>query len=173
MSAEVRTFHRWDDWVPSDRLRKINDENLALAKTLRGQMDELRKTNAPKSVKKRSADSDLSSTRGSEDRQMSAATTGRGQKRGRDYEIEKVCIFIFSRSQPPVSSSRQNLRSCFATLAALALPLPDPSTPALDRGPELLIWSSTPTRRDGPSTKTYFHQLPRRLHLSPSLLDLQ
>ena len=54
-------------------------------------MDELRRASAPKSSKKKAIDSDLSSTRGSEDRQISA--TGRGQKRGRDYEVEKVCYF--------------------------------------------------------------------------------
>ena len=54
-------------------------------------MDELRRASAPKTSKKKAIDSDLSSTRGSEDRQMSVAATGRGQKRGRDYEIEKVC----------------------------------------------------------------------------------
>ncbi|KAL9130651.1 MAG: hypothetical protein Q9217_001221 [Psora testacea] len=80
----------WDDWVHGDRLRKLTDENKQLAQSLKGQMDDLRRASAPKSSKKKIADSDLSSTRGSEDRQLSVAGTGRGQKRGRDYDIEKV-----------------------------------------------------------------------------------
>ena len=46
-------------------------------------------------TKKKAAGSDLSSARGSEER--STPVTGRGQKRGRDFEIEKVCQF----SSPP------------------------------------------------------------------------
>ena len=44
---------------------------------------------AAASAKKKAAGSDLSSTRGSEERHATPVT-GRGQKRGRDYEIEKV-----------------------------------------------------------------------------------
>ena len=88
--------YSWDDWVPGDRLRKFSEENRQLAQSLKGQMDELRRASAPKSLKKKALDSDFSSTRGSEDRQMSVAATGRGQKRGRDYEIEKVCDFLSS-----------------------------------------------------------------------------
>ena len=42
------------------------------------------------SSKKKAAGSDLSSTRGSEERHSSVPAMGRGQKRGRDYEIDKV-----------------------------------------------------------------------------------
>ncbi|MCJ1428593.1 Esa1p-associated factor, partial [Sticta canariensis] len=84
----------WDDWVPQDRLRKLNDENRELAKNLKKEMDHLRQRAAPKattvSSKKKAAGSDLSSTRGSEERNSSVPATGRGQKRGRDFEIEKV-----------------------------------------------------------------------------------
>ena len=89
-SLLISPQYSWDDWVPSDRLRKFTDENKQLAQSLKGQMDDLRRASAPKSTKKKAADSDLSSTLGSEDRQMSVIGTGRGQKRGRDYEIEKV-----------------------------------------------------------------------------------
>ena len=44
---------------------------------------------AAASARKKAAGSDLSSTRGSEERHATPVT-GRGQKRGRDYEIEKV-----------------------------------------------------------------------------------
>lgn len=40
--------------------------------------------------KKKAASSDFSSNRGSEDRHFTPVVTGRGQKRGRDTEIEKV-----------------------------------------------------------------------------------
>lgn len=57
-------------------------------------MDHLRQRTATKattaSSKKKAAGSDLSSTRGSEERNSSVPATGRGQKRGRDFEIEKV-----------------------------------------------------------------------------------
>ena len=86
---------RWDDWVPQDRLRKLTDENKELAQNLKKEMDALRQRTAPPkasttSTKKKAAGSDLSSGRGSEERHSSLPATGRGQKRGRDYEIEKV-----------------------------------------------------------------------------------
>ncbi|KAL9629863.1 MAG: hypothetical protein Q9164_006686 [Protoblastenia rupestris] len=90
----------WDDWVNGDRLRKFTDDNKQLAQSLKGHMDDLRRASAPKSAKKKAADSDLSSTRGSEDRQMSVAGIGRGQKRGRDYEIEKDLCSCSSLSGP-------------------------------------------------------------------------
>jgi len=79
--------------VPSDRLRKYTEENKELAQNLKKEMDALRHRPAPKataSTKKKNAGSDLSSTRGSEERHSSVPVTGRGQKRGRDFEIEKV-----------------------------------------------------------------------------------
>jgi len=83
---------RWDDWVSTDRIRKFTEENKELAQSLKREVDNTRKP-APSKVtgnKKKAAGSDLSSTRGSEERQSSAPATGRGQKRGRDTEIEKV-----------------------------------------------------------------------------------
>ena len=88
--------YRWDDWVPQDRLRKLNDENKELAQNLKKELDALRRASAPQpksaTLKKRAAaGSDLSSTRDSEERHSSVPVTGRGQKRGRgDNEIEKV-----------------------------------------------------------------------------------
>ena len=94
---------RWDDWVSGDRVRKLTDENRELAQNLKKELDATRKPMAPKVVgsKKKHAGSDLSSTRGSEERQSSAPATGRGQKRGRDSEIEKVGSLI----SPSVASS--------------------------------------------------------------------
>ncbi|KAK4696630.1 hypothetical protein P7C71_g1322, partial [Lecanoromycetidae sp. Uapishka_2] len=80
----------WDDWVPQDRLRKLNDENRELASNLKREIFQL---NNPGKVQpnktKKAASSDFSSNRGSEDRHLTPAATGRGQKRGRDTEIEK------------------------------------------------------------------------------------
>lgn len=83
----------WDDWVPEDRLRKLTPENKELAHNLRHDMLQAQRSQRalPTSHKKKAH----SSTRGSEERQTSvAAGTGpRGQKRGRDYEIEKEDAF--------------------------------------------------------------------------------
>ena len=85
---------RWDDWVNEARLRKLTEENKELAQNLKKDLDSQRRPAAPKpavnSSKKKAAGSDLSSTRGSEERHSSVPAMGRGQKRGRDYEIEKV-----------------------------------------------------------------------------------
>ena len=81
----------WDDWVPHDRLRKLNEENKQLAQSLKSEMDDQNSRVATKSStkKKKTAGSDVGSARGSEDRQ-SVPPTSRGQKRGRDYDLEKV-----------------------------------------------------------------------------------
>ena len=66
-------------------------------------------------AKKKAAASDFSSTRGSEERHSSVPVTGRGQKRGRDYEIEKVRNRISSPELPSsllhIQGGRQNLPS--------------------------------------------------------------
>lgn len=94
---------RWDDWVNSDRVRKLTEENKELAQNLKKDADAQRRPAPQKSSnsKKKNAGSDLSSNRGSEERQSSAPAMGRGQKRGRDYEIEKVG----SHKSPSQSSS--------------------------------------------------------------------
>jgi len=87
---------RWDDWVPQDRLRKFTDENRELATTLRREAESaFRQRNAKPASSKRRGGSDRSSARGSEERQMSVPA--RGTKRGRENEIEKVCIFLLTR----------------------------------------------------------------------------
>ena len=89
--ANVSWFSdRWDDWVPQDRIRKDTDENRELAANLRQESILLNQPHKAKatSTKKKTVGSDVSSLRGSEDRQT--PVTGRGQKRGRDNEIEKV-----------------------------------------------------------------------------------
>lgn len=76
-----------------DRLRKLNDENKILATSLRTEHIALHKSSKPSmsaATKKKTAGSDLSSTRGSEERHASLPATGRGQKRGRDNDIEKA-----------------------------------------------------------------------------------
>ena len=95
----------WDDWVPQDRIRKMNEDNKALAANLKFEMDKLLRPKAvAASNKKKAAGSDLSSNRGSEERHATP-TTGRGQKRGRDYEIEKVREKIPSKPGDLSSSS--------------------------------------------------------------------
>lgn len=92
---------RWDDWVPQERLRKLTDDNKELAANLRR---ELTQQSAPKSAQKplppsktrRGQGSDLGSGRGSEERHSSVPAGGRGTKRGRDNDIEKVCGPYFS-----------------------------------------------------------------------------
>lgn len=93
----------WDDWVPHDRLRKFTEENKELAQDLKREMDDSRARAAPKSTstKKKTAGSDFSSARGSEERHSSLPVTGRGSKRGRDTEIEKVGGFYFCVASSP------------------------------------------------------------------------
>ncbi|MCJ1476500.1 Esa1p-associated factor [Lambiella insularis] len=97
----------WDDWVNGDRVRKLTEENKELAQNLKKDLDALRKP-APQKLntsKRKNAGSDLSSNRGSEERQSSAPATGRGPKRGRDNEIEKVGSHkSLSQSSSPLSS---------------------------------------------------------------------
>ncbi|KAJ9138650.1 Mortality factor 4-like protein 1 [Pleurostoma richardsiae] len=80
----------WDDWVPQDRVRKFSDENKELASQLQSQMKMLHQKNA-KPFKKgpRANGSDFSSARGSEERNAgAAATSGRGPRRARDFDLE-------------------------------------------------------------------------------------
>ena len=108
---------RWDDWVSGDRVRKLTDENKELAQNLKKDLDALRKPVPPKTgnQRKKAAGSDLSSNRGSEERQSSAPATGRGQKRGRDNEIEKVGSLDFSSQTSSLlsSTSSNDARSPF------------------------------------------------------------
>ena len=85
-------------------MRKLNDENKELAQTLKKDSDLQRRPAAPKSAsnKKKAGGSDRSSNRGSEERQSSLPAGGRGQKRGRDYELEKVCSNSSIRFSSPL-----------------------------------------------------------------------
>lgn len=89
----TRRASRWDDWVSTDRLRKFTDENRELATTLRREAESAFRARNAKPTSKRRGGSDRSSARGSEERQLSVP--GRGTKRGRDNEIEKVCFQDF------------------------------------------------------------------------------
>ncbi|KAL9089082.1 MAG: hypothetical protein Q9165_005895 [Trypethelium subeluteriae] len=79
----------WDDWVPQDRLRKLNDENKELAANLKNAMEANRAQSRPSKSgppsHKKKLPSEVGSMRGSEER----ATAARGQKRGRDFDLEK------------------------------------------------------------------------------------
>ncbi|SMQ46382.1 unnamed protein product [Zymoseptoria tritici ST99CH_1A5] len=71
----------WDDWVPQERVRKLNDENKELATNLRKDMEAQRRANT---------------ARGSEDRSSAVPPPPpRGTKRGRDIEgIDKEEEFM-------------------------------------------------------------------------------
>ncbi|KAL1635585.1 Esa1p-associated factor [Neofusicoccum ribis] len=84
----------WDDWVPQDRLRKLNDENRELANSLKKELEAMRRGSqtqkaAPTSHKKKP---EVGSTRGSEGREtpVQSSTSMAGRKRGRDFEVERV-----------------------------------------------------------------------------------
>lgn len=70
-----------------DRLRKATEDNRELAATLRREAEAAMRQRSTQKPKKRVTGSDLNSFRDSEERQSS---TGRGTKRARDAEIEKV-----------------------------------------------------------------------------------
>lgn len=89
----------WDDWVPQDRIRKDSEENRELAANLKAELTAaLKPRPMASSTKKKAVGSDVSSMRGSEERQT--PVTGRGQKRGRDNEIEKVGDSTLSSERP-------------------------------------------------------------------------
>jgi hypothetical protein len=80
--------------VPQDRLRKLTDDNRELAANLRRELAAATAPKvAPKSTGKtrRGQGSEFGSLRGSEERNSSVpAGGGRGSKRARDNDIEKV-----------------------------------------------------------------------------------
>ncbi|KAI9768617.1 MAG: Esa1p-associated factor [Geoglossum simile] len=93
----------WDDWVPPERLRRFTEENIELAAQLKREMEALRRPTPklpPHPNKKSgrgsgSTGGDYNSARASEERHSSvqAPSGPRGQKRGRDFEIEKEEAF--------------------------------------------------------------------------------
>jgi hypothetical protein len=94
-------IHSWDDWVPQDRLRKLTDDNRELANNLKRDLVQTQPTRASakptgSSRKGKGQGSDLGSGRGSEERHSSVPAGGRGTKRGKDNDVEKVgsfCLF--------------------------------------------------------------------------------
>ncbi|OAL34291.1 hypothetical protein AYO20_06344 [Fonsecaea nubica] len=80
----------WDDWVPQDRLRKPTEDNRELAANLRHQAT-LKANPKMASKTRRGQGSEIGSGRGSEERTSSVpAAGGRGSKRARDNDLEKV-----------------------------------------------------------------------------------
>lgn len=84
----------WDDWVLEDRLRKATEDNRELATSLRREAESALRAKSSKPLAKKRGTSDRSSARDSEDR---GSVPGRGTKRARDHDIEKVfSSFIFT-----------------------------------------------------------------------------
>ncbi|ROW02596.1 hypothetical protein VPNG_07876 [Cytospora leucostoma] len=84
----------WDDWVPQDRIRKLNDENRELASQLNQQARSSMQKSSKQPGKKFNLKngSDFSSARGSEERTGAPVPmTGRGRKR--DFELEQEDAF--------------------------------------------------------------------------------
>jgi MRG len=129
---------RWDDWVPQDRLRKLTEDNRELAASLRrdAMQVESRQRN-PKagttSKKGRTQGSEIGSGRGSEERNSSVPAGGRGSKRGKDNELEKVATPEFST---PRRSSRLQSTG-FPSNTLPNFPHPTPSGSGQDNHDEL------------------------------------
>ena len=107
-SPLISVCSSWDDWVPQDRLRKYTEENLELSQNLKKELTQSQQP--PKSTSKSNKHRrGPGSDGGSEDRHSSVPAGGRGTKRGRDNDIEKVgttlliAPFSFSRYPTPVS----------------------------------------------------------------------
>lgn len=78
----------WDEHVPADRLRKMNEENLRLQKELN---ENSKPTNKPKANSDGKKKPNANIKAGSEDPVIGPGSSlpPRGQKRGREIEIEK------------------------------------------------------------------------------------
>ena len=85
----------WDDWVTVDRIRPLDDEHKELAMQLQAQLrSSMQKSNRiPKRTVKPGA---TDSARGSEERSSSAAQGVRGGRRGKDWDLEQVSVFLSS-----------------------------------------------------------------------------
>ncbi|KAL9113290.1 MAG: hypothetical protein Q9227_002625 [Pyrenula ochraceoflavens] len=111
----------WDDLVPQDRLRKLNDENRELQAQLKmdySNVNEPRRQNnkAPPSTRKARAGqgSELGSGRGSEDPHANIVS----RKRNRDNEIEKT--IPYEQSQRLSDSTANQVSKVFRfTIAAV------------------------------------------------------
>lgn len=127
-------------------------------------MDHLRQRAAPKattvSSKKKAAGSDLSSTRGSEERNSSVPATGRGQKRGRDFEIEKVGDVSSPSRASSVSSNYPPLG-----------PFPE-SSPGLPGLPQASEGNNITANRSPPDLSSESSERPAKfLRVSPASED--
>ena len=154
----LETTASWDDWVPQDRIRKNSDENKELAANLKSELDRMTRPAkaAASSTKKKAPGSDLSSTRGSEERLTPA--TGRGQKRVRDNEIEKVG----PPSPKRISTRVKKPTEKFSSMAPPEKPTPKASPPekvakaepaAPKKEPNALKRSRTPAKPMEPPAK--------------------
>jgi len=90
--AKAETKHtngtyRWDDWVPQDRLRKLTEDNLQLAKDLRKEMTNVHQEK--KAAAKKPSKAARESTRATSSPAPQPAT----KKRNRDQETEKEDIY--------------------------------------------------------------------------------
>ncbi|KAF7507334.1 hypothetical protein GJ744_010651 [Endocarpon pusillum] len=125
----------WDDWVSEDRLRKLTEDNRELAASLRRDvMQTESRARNPKPVtapkKGRTQGSEIGSGRGSEERNSSVPTGGRGAKRGKDNEIEKVATPAFLT--PRRSVRLQSAGRAQSTLPDSPDPDPDPDPSGSD-----------------------------------------
>ena len=109
-------IHSWDDWVPQDRLRKLNDENKELAANLKKEMEESLRANtttkasasATSKRKSKLVDRGLAAAAGAntgDDAHSrhgggagSAGGPSRGSKRGREIDMERVSFCLVFHS---------------------------------------------------------------------------
>lgn len=102
--------------MPQDRLRKLTEDNKELAANLKRDLVQPQPTRAstkPASSSRRGKGqgSDPGSGRGSEERHSSVPAGGRGTKRGKDNDVEKVSTYIYLFPCVPFSSFPQNASS--------------------------------------------------------------
>ena len=101
-------IYSWDDWVPQDRLRKLNDENKELAANLKKEMEESLRANtgtkasasATSKRKSKLVDRGLAAAAGANTGDDAHGRHGggsggaggplRGSKRGRELDMERV-----------------------------------------------------------------------------------
>ena len=143
-------------------MRKLTEENKQLATNLKREIDEMNPRAAAKSAKsakKKTAGSDLSSTRGSEERQ--SLPPGRGQKRGRDNEIEKVRSSI-SSNFPPSSISSTGVMLSKKTLESMESREAS-SSPSRQHSRIILHLSNLPTQLP-PSANNAVEQQAKAFH---------
>ena len=151
--------------MPQDRLRKLTDDNRELAANLKRELTEQppprSAAKAATSKSRRGQGSDLGSGRGSEERHSSVAAGGRGTKRGKDNDIEKVGSVLSSDSDcytnsppdPPPNEGPSTTRTTKANppLAGSEALSEDLSNGLLRRTPQLLPPHSISTRETVPS----------------------